>query len=152
MRRSRGTFAVCTDGMCPTGGGGGGRVARGRTAEDGEPAAQEPLDLREHRALAGVAERDGLARRAGAPGAADAMDVILRGLRQLEVEDVRDAVDVDAAGRDVGRDQHARGAAPERFERPLARPLRLVAVDRDGLDVDLRELLREPVGAVLRVA
>ena len=68
-----------------------------------------------------VAERDRDAGRAGAGGAADAVDVGLGHVRQIEVDDVRDAVDVDAARRDVGRDQHAACAGLEAGERPLAR-------------------------------
>ena len=54
-----------------------------------------------------VAERDRDALRAGARGAADAVHVALRDVRQVVVDDVADAVDVDAARRDVGRDQRA---------------------------------------------
>ena len=55
--------------------------------------------------LVARAERDRDAVGAGARGAADAVDVALRDVRQVEVDDVADAVDVDAAGGDVGRDQ-----------------------------------------------
>ena len=48
-------------------------------------------------------------RRAGARGAADAVHVALGDVGQVEVDDVADAVDVDAAGGDVGGDQHAQG-------------------------------------------
>ena len=44
---------------------------------------------------------------AGARGAADAVDVAFRDVRQIVIEDMGDAVDVDAAGGDVGRDQDA---------------------------------------------
>ena len=59
------------------------------------------------------------------------------------------AVDVDAAGRDVGGDEHAGFAGAERRERALPGALRLVAVDRLRLDALLRELLGDAVGAVL---
>ena len=49
---------------------------------------------------------------AGARGAADAVDVALRHVRQVVVHDVADALDVDAARGDVGGDEHARRAAP----------------------------------------
>ena len=58
--------------------------------------------------------------RAGAAGAADAVHVALAVVRRVEVDDVRDAVDVDAAGGDVGRDQRVDAAAP-RTRRARAR-------------------------------
>ena len=45
-------------------------------------------------------------RRARAARSADAVDVVL-GSRQLEVHDVRQRLDVEAARRDVGRDEDA---------------------------------------------
>ena len=70
----------------------------------------------------------------GPAGPADAVDVVLRVPRQLEVDDDRQVLDVEAAGRDVGRDEHPDVAGLEALER--ARPLRLraVAVDGDGVD------------------
>ena len=50
-------------------------------------------------------ERHDDARRAGACGAARAVQVILGVGREVEVNDARDVVDVDAAGGDVGRDE-----------------------------------------------
>ena len=70
-------------------------------------------------------------------------------LGRVEVDHVRDLGDVDAAGGDVGRDQHGHLAALEAGEGLLALRLRLVAVHGDGLDVAGAELLDEPVGAAL---
>src|SRR3546814_7682339 len=55
--------------------------------------------------LVGFAERHRDALGAGAGGAADAVHVGLRHVRQVEVDDVADLLHVDAAGRDVSRDQ-----------------------------------------------
>ena len=60
-----------------------------------------------------VAERDRLAGFARSRGAADAMNIGLGDLRQFKIDDVADAVDVDAARRDVGRNQRARLSAAE---------------------------------------
>ena len=49
---------------------------------------------------------------AGAAGAADAVDVVGRHHRQLEVDDVRELLDVEAARRDLGRDQERRRGRP----------------------------------------
>ena len=56
---------------------------------------------------------------AGARGAADAVDIAFRFVGQLEIDHMGDIVDVDAAGGDVGRHQHARLAGLEHVQRPL---------------------------------
>ena len=84
-----------------------------------------------------VAERDRLAAGAGARGAPDAVDIGLGDLRQLEIDDVGHAVDVDTARSDVGRNHHAGFAVAEGGERPLALTLALVAVNCGGVDARL---------------
>ena len=66
----------------------------------------------------------------GAPGPADPVDVVLGDHRQLEVDDVRQRVDVEAAGGDLGRDQDREPAGLEVGQRADALRLALVAVDR----------------------
>ena len=56
-------------------------------------------------------EADRVADRVRAAGAADAVHVVFGLRREVVVDDVRDAVDVDAAGGDVGRNQ-ARAPRP----------------------------------------
>ena len=67
--------------------------------------AEHPLDAAQQVGLVDADERDGLAGRAGPARPADAVDVVLRVPRQLEVDDDRQVLDVEAARRDVGRDQ-----------------------------------------------
>jgi hypothetical protein len=83
---------------------------------------QIPFLIRRH-------EREGLAGRLGAAGPADAMDVIVRDLRHVEIDDMSQGVDVDPAGRDVGRDQYGERSALEPRERGGALGLRSIAVD-----------------------
>src|SRR5688500_3532406 len=111
--------------------------------------ADQLLDVAQKRPLLDIAERDRHAVGASARGAADAVDIALRHVRQLEVDDVADAVDIDAAGGDVGGDQDPDLALAEAQQRPLALALRLVAVDRVGVDAGLGQLLGDAVGAVL---
>ena len=66
----------------------------------------------QERRLVDAHQRDRLARLAGPAGPADAVDVVLGDHRQLVVHDVRQLLDVDAAGRDVGRDQDPDPARP----------------------------------------
>src|SRR3546814_14036619 len=81
-----------------------------------------------------IAERDGDALGAGARGAADAVDVALRLVRQFVVDDVGDPWHVDAARGDVGRHQHAGTARAAGAAPALARVSRLVAVERSGVE------------------
>ena len=86
----------------------GGRCARARLralAGGGDRHPDQLLDIAQERQLVVRAQRDRDAIGAGARGAADAVHVAFRHVRQVEVDDVGDAVDVDAAGGDVGRDQ-----------------------------------------------
>src|SRR5262249_18557025 len=79
----------------------------------------------------------------------DAMHIALRFDRQLEIDNVADVVDVNAARRDVGGDKNARGAAAEFLECLLARILGFVAMDRARREAGSRELICDAVGAVL---
>src|SRR6188508_2584356 len=65
--------------------------------------ANQLLDVAQKRALLVIAERDRNAVSAGARGAADPVDVALRNVRQVVVDDVADTFDVDPARGDVGR-------------------------------------------------
>src|SRR5882672_3885911 len=104
------------------------RAARRRGAEraaahHGDAAPDQALDAAQLIALVAGAERDRDPGYARASGAADAVHVGLGHLGQLVVDDVRDAVHVDSAGRHVRGDQHARLAALEAVERTGARVL-----------------------------
>ena len=68
---------------------------------------------------------------------------------QLEVDHVGKLLDVQTSGRDVRRDQNAHTTVLEVGERARAGALRLVAVDRRGLEAVAVQLLGEPVRAVL---
>ena len=92
------------------------------------------LDRGEQRALLGCDERPRDAARAGARGAPDAVDVELDVLGQVVVDDVRDVLDVDAAGREVGCNQHRELARAQSFHDGVALALAEVGVDRVRLD------------------
>ena len=112
--------------------------------------ALQPRHPADVRLLLGQHERDAGAAAAGAAGAADPVGVGARLFRRVEVDHVRDVVDVEAAGGDVGGDERAHLARVEAGERLLPLGLRLVAVDRDGVDVVPAELLDEAIGSGLR--
>src|SRR5690606_38212028 len=82
----------------------------------GQLAADQLLDGLEQHGIVLAGEADGGTALAGAAGAADAVDVVLRLLRQGVVDHVADAVDVDAAARHVGGHQHLDGTGLEVVE------------------------------------
>ena len=74
----------------------------------------------------------GMAGRVGARGAADPVNVVFDGLRQVKIDDAVDAGDVDATRRDVGRNEDAiaAGAEPVQGFAPLR--LRTIRVQPFG--------------------
>src|SRR5690606_8640100 len=108
-----------------------------------------PLHLPELGSFRGVAQRHRRARSAVASRAADAVHVAFGLVRQIEIDHVADAGHVDAARRDVGRDQNAHRAVPKTIEGLLAGVLTLVAVDHRRLEPVTGEIAGDAVRAVL---
>jgi hypothetical protein len=52
-------------------------------------------------------QRNRLARMAGPPGPSDTMNVVIRRHRNIVIDYMRDRINIDAARRNVGRNQHA---------------------------------------------
>src|SRR5262249_26248829 len=77
-----------------------------RSRSTRELALQELFDRLEKIRLFRRNQRDRLAGHPRAAGAADAVNVIFWRVRELVIDDEGQLLDVDAAGRDVGRDQH----------------------------------------------
>ncbi len=134
------------------GGRGGRRLAMtgGAAVFARQSDADQPLDVAQKAHLLGARDqRDRGAFSAGARGAADAMDIGLGHVGQIEVHHMADAVDVDAARGDIGGDQRADLAGAERRQHPLAVVLRLVAMNGVGADAGPFQALHHLVGAVL---
>ncbi len=116
-----------------------------RRSSRGTRDADQPLDVAQIAHLLGAGDqRDRDAVGAGARGAADAVDIGFRDVGQVEIDHMADAVDVDAAGGDVGGDQRADLAGAERRQHALAVVLRLVAVDGVGVDAGLGQASSPP--------
>jgi hypothetical protein len=91
----------------PRGSAGRSRLIAGRTRDR---RANQLFDRAQQRSLisTAVGNRDPV--RAGTPGSADPVHIALGLIRQFEIDHMADAIDIDAASRDVGRDQRAYGA------------------------------------------
>ena len=86
---------------------------------------------------------------AGPAGPADAVHVGLLVFGDLIVDDVGDVVDVDAAGGDVGGDQHVDLTGAEGFERLLPGDLAEVAVDGADFEAAFGEFVGHLLGGAL---
>src|SRR5688572_11529748 len=111
--------------------------------------AHPALDRAQLLVLLARGERQRIAGGAGAGRASDAVDVVLGHVGNVEVDDVRQRLDVDAASGDVGGDEHAKATVLESLERTSALRLRAVAVDALARDSAPLEEVGEPVGPVL---
>ena len=121
----------------------------GELFQDRNRLAGQSFNALEHRAFGGIAEGDRFAGRPGPARPADAMDVGLGFVGEIEVEDMGDVVDIDAAGGEVGRQQHPQLADAEAVERPLPGVLALVAMNRLSPDAITQQLPRDAVGTML---
>ena len=65
----------------------------------------------------------------GASGSADAVDVIFRRGRDVEVDDVRNLIDINPPRGDVGRHQHVAAPILETAQRGFSLRLRAIRID-----------------------
>src|SRR5688500_745639 len=104
------------------------------------------LDVTNHHQVLPRGDRRDDSLAIGAGGASGAMDVIVNALRNVEVDHVLDAGDVDAASGDVGGDENAMRAGAEVVERLHAPPLRTVRVNaRDWMTLPFEDVI-QPLG------
>ena len=92
------------------------------------------FDVAQQRTFFAITECDGNAFCACTGRAADAVDVGFRNMRQVEVDDVRDAIDVDASGSKVRCNEHGGATGAERVQRADALALALVAMQGRRVD------------------
>ncbi len=79
----------------------------------------------------------------------DPVDIGFRQIRQVVIDDMGDIVDVNAACRDVGRDEDLHGAGLEPVQRLDALGLGLVAVDGGRLQAVIDQVTIDLVGTML---
>src|SRR4249919_4070744 len=107
------------------------------------------LDRAQHAAFARGDEQDRLALAARAAGAADAVDVALGVVGDVEVQHVADARDIEAARGHVGGDRDVAASVLDRGDGALARLLVHVAVDGGGGNAARGQLVGQFLGAEL---
>src|SRR5262245_10055757 len=78
------------------------------------------------------------------------MHVDFRRHRQIKIDDMRNGVDIQAAGRNVSGDQHWRLSRLKLGQRPLSGTLAFVAMNCLGPNSGTVESSNELVGAMLR--
>jgi hypothetical protein len=108
--------------------------------------AEGALELEEFGALFSCEKRGGYAVFSGAAGAAYAVDEVLGNLGQVEIDDLRDVLDVDAARGDVGGDQDAVAPLLESSEGGVPLGLRAVAVNHGGGEAVAIEIFADTIG------
>ncbi len=101
------------------------------------------------RPVFGHHQRERIPRRFRAPGAPDAVDIILRMLRHVEVNHVADFGHVQPPRGDIGRHQHFEAAVAEAAQRLLPLPLRAVGVQDGDRVIVFTKQISDAVGAVL---
>lgn len=95
---------------------------------------------------------DGFSRGARPAGASDAMDIVLRVLRQIVVDHVADTLDVNTAPRHIRGDHHSYVARTEVLKRPDSLLLSNVPGYYGATDAMSRELIRQSASLIPPVA
>ncbi len=93
-----------------------------------------------------------MAAASGAPGAADAMDIIVGMDRHIEIEHMADAGDVQPACRDIAGDEDFEFAGAEFVQGLGAHRLVQIAMDRRGIKAVLGQALGDDIDIALAVA
>src|SRR5436190_1506927 len=107
---------------------------------------RDPADVR---LLVGEHESASAAVAPSAAGAADAMNITRVVVGRIEVDHMRDRLEVETTRRNVGGDERCRLPGAELLERTLALRLRAVTVNGRHPNAALCELVGKPVSAAL---
>ena len=98
------------------------------------PATDETFKRAQRSLILWRDETDRIADSVGAPGASDAMNVILRVHREIVIHDMRNPIHVDPACRNVGSHEDANRSGFEILQSAEPLILRAVRMDRSRLD------------------
>jgi len=128
---------------------GGDGVIKIRESLAFERMSHDALEDTDHVIIFRRDQGEGIAGALGASRAANAMDIGVGGIWHVIVDDVRDAVDIQATGGDVSGDHDAEVAGLESVQSLLALSLGAVAVQAGDTEAGMGNLARYFVGAML---
>src|SRR4026209_801505 len=114
--------------------------------------ADEMLDGCHFLDIFGRHDRKRIADALGATGAADAMDIIFRMVRHVEIDHMCDLLNIDTAGGDIRSHHDFVTAIAKSVERLFALPLRTVGVEHRDRVALVMQMARDSVGAILGAA
>jgi hypothetical protein len=115
----------------------------------GNIEGQQAFDALQQVTLVTRYQRDRIALVARPAGATGPVNIVLGDVRELEVHDVWQPVDVESARRDVGCDQRSNRSPLEIGQRPGTQRLTLIAVNGNRMNAVAPQVLRQPVGTAL---
>jgi hypothetical protein len=108
------------------------RVVEPRQRHARQGLANHALDRTHVLFFVGRHQGERISRHFGPGRPADAMDIRIRVLRHVEVDDVAEFLDIDPTSDDVGGDEDPMTSGLESFEGSRALPLAAIAVDPRG--------------------
>src|SRR5690606_15789102 len=114
-------------------------------------ATQQGFDGRKQESIVLAGEADGDSAGAGAAGATDAVNVVFGIFRQRIVDDMTDAIDMNAATGDVGGNEYLQFAFLEILQRPHAFVLRNFAGQNSAVDSCALQFFKQPAGLIATV-
>ena len=126
----------------------GSRVVKIREGLAFDGSTHDAFESSDHVIVFRCDERERVACALCASSAPDAMDVGVGSVGHVEVEDVRDAVDIETTRRDVGGDHDREMSALETAEGLLALSLCTIAVQTCDAMSGVRDLARQLIGAM----
>ena len=94
-------------------------------------AFDQALDIGQQLPLIDAHERNCVTFTASSRRPSDSMDVVAGNIRQLEIDDVRQPIDVEPTRSDIRGNQNSHGPGFEIRQCPRARGLRLIAMNSD---------------------
>ena len=112
-------------------------------------ATDKPLERSQRRSILRGHKANGVADRLRATGSSDPMHIVFGMHREVEIDHMRDAIDIDAARCDVRGHEHTNCAALEISERTEALILRSVRMQGCRRNTFTTELPCNAIGTVL---
>ena len=119
-------------------------------ASDGQRLLHQAFDATQQQSLRRITKSDGNSTITCAGRAPDPVHITFGLMRQLEIDDMGNLIDVDSARCNVRRDKNAGSAFAKSIERPLAGILRLAAMNRVCRMAGLAEVFRNLIRTVFR--